>query len=75
MEINSRKNEYVPSSADALPKFLAELVSLRKKSPPKRLLMATTDVNDALSCIYAHPVFNVSSHDKRARRDRRKHSS
>lgn len=33
--------------AEALPKFLAELVSLRKKCPAKRLLMATTDVNDA----------------------------
>ena len=33
--------------AEALPKFLAELVSLRKKCPTKRLLMATTDVNDA----------------------------
>lgn len=33
--------------AEALPKFLSELVSLRKKCPTKRLLMATTDVNDA----------------------------
>ena len=33
--------------AEALPEFLTELVSLRAENPKLRLLMATTDVNDA----------------------------
>ena len=39
----------VPPSlcAEALPEFLTELASLRVENPKLRLLMATTDVNDA----------------------------
>ena len=33
--------------AEALPKFLTELVSLRKKYPNKRILMSKADVSDA----------------------------
>ena len=33
--------------AEALPKFLDELVTLRKKFPEKRILMSKADVSDA----------------------------
>ena len=47
----------VPPSlcAEALPKFLTELVSLRAGNPKLRLLMATTDVNDAYRKVRIDP--------------------
>ena len=47
----------VPPSlcAEALPEFLTELVSLRAENPKLRLLMATTDVNDAYRNVRIDP--------------------
>ena len=47
----------VPPSlrAEALPEFLTELVSLRAENPKVRLLMATTDVNDAYRNVRIDP--------------------
>ena len=47
----------VPPSlcAEALPKFLSELVSLRAKNPKLRILMSTTDVNDAYRNVRVEP--------------------
>ena len=47
----------VPPSlcAEALPELLTELVSLRAENPKLRLLMATTDVNDAYRNVRIDP--------------------
>ena len=47
----------VPPSlcAEALPEFLTELVSLRAANPKRRILMATTDVNDAYRNVRVDP--------------------
>ena len=47
----------VPASlcAKALPEFLTELVSLRAENPKLRILMATTDVNDAYRNVRIDP--------------------
>ena len=47
----------VPPSlcAEALPKFLTELVSLRAENPKLILLMATTNVNDAYCNVKIDP--------------------
>ena len=47
----------VPPSlcAEALPKFLTELISLRAAYPKLRLLMATTDVNDTYRNVRVDP--------------------
>ena len=47
----------VPPSlcAEVLPEFLTELVSLRAENPKLRLLMATTDVNDAYRNVRVDP--------------------
>ena len=47
----------VPPSlcAEALPEFLTELVSLRAENPKLRLLVATTDVNDAYRNVRIDP--------------------
>ena len=47
----------VPPSlcAEALPQFLTELVSLRATHPKLRILMATTDVNDAYRNVRVDP--------------------
>ena len=47
----------VPTSlcAEALPEFLTELVSLRAENPKLRLLMATTNVNDAYRNVRIDP--------------------
>ena len=47
----------VPPSlcAEALPEFLTELVSLRAANPKRRILMATTDVNDAYRNVGVDP--------------------
>ena len=47
----------VPPSlyAEAVPEFLTELVSLRAENPKLRLLMATTDVNDAYRNVRIDP--------------------
>ena len=41
--------------AEALPKFLTELVSLRKKYPDQRILMSKADVSDALRNVRVGP--------------------
>ena len=41
--------------AEALPKFLAELVNLRKKYPTKRILMSKADVSDAFRNVRIGP--------------------
>ena len=41
--------------AEALPKFLVELVSLRKKYPTKRILMSKADVSDAYPRVRIDP--------------------
>ena len=41
--------------AEALPKFLEELVSQRKKYPTKRILMSKTDASDAFRNVRIDP--------------------
>ena len=49
-------NSVYPSlCAEALPEFLTELVSLRAENPNMRLLIATTDVNDAYHNVRIDP--------------------
>ena len=47
----------IPQSlcAEALPKFLTELVSLREKYPNQRILMSKADVSDAFRNVRADP--------------------
>ena len=41
--------------AEALPKFLDELVTLRKKCPEQRILMSKADVSDAFRNVRVDP--------------------
>ena len=41
--------------AEALPKFLTELVSLRRKNPDQRILMSKADVSDAFRNVRVDP--------------------
>ena len=56
LDAETNVNSVPPSlCAEALPEFLTELVSLRAENPKLRLLMATTDINDAYRNVRIDP--------------------